>query len=214
MDTTNHLSSDSNVTTPSPVAPDGIGIGVPGEVYGYLMGIKGQFKGQIVYYDDDDGRRLIIYPGAFVGGGYHVCNKGNFRTPTYEEVKAHTDTGRGLYPDIRKSLTDRMRDCISFLRSGGLNIQSEALTPEVPAGSLIPFLEVTTASLKATYAFQQNTVVMTSVTNHQSLSSLAEEMETLDHIRTAAQEEYEDVLALHNILDLKAGALPRRGWLP
>ncbi len=64
--------------------------------YGYCVVTRGQLKGQVVYYDDDDTKKsAIIYPGAF-GDGYHVIPRAWLRPATELEEKRHTKHGRAV----------------------------------------------------------------------------------------------------------------------
>ena len=69
--------------------------------YGYCVVIKGAHKGEIVYYDDDEGTKAIVYPRDFLGGGFFMLPLKWLRAATHEEVATHILAGHGLWPTAK-----------------------------------------------------------------------------------------------------------------
>ncbi len=53
--------------------------------WGHYVVTKGPLKGQVVYYEDDDGRSCIIFPESFLSGYYYVVPPSWLRPATVEE---------------------------------------------------------------------------------------------------------------------------------
>lgn len=70
--------------------------------YGYVVGIKGKYKGQTMFYDDDDEdwRNGIFYPGSFLEGGYIIAPLSDFRHATAAEIDAHERSGNAIGRDM------------------------------------------------------------------------------------------------------------------
>lgn len=122
--------------------------------YGYVVGLKGKHKDEVVYYDDDASRtKGIFYPGRFLPTdegfeGYFVAPHRNFRPASVGEILMHEDMGNGLYSEcrtleVRPSMTSRQTCCWTIVL---------LVLDFMEGGKQLPLFEATThAKVEATY---------------------------------------------------------------
>ncbi len=107
--------------------------------YGYVVGLKGKYKGQVVYYDDDASEKSVyIYPGHFIGGTYSVKPRNSFRPASIGEILMHEGGGRGLYPhpiQERRPLLDHANVLSWLVLWLIVDSSEEDALEQVPAGS-------------------------------------------------------------------------------
>jgi hypothetical protein len=94
--------------------------------YGHYIITKGPLQGKIVYYDDDDGTKAIVYPGSFLTGGYYSVPRSYLRPVTPEEQADHVLSGaEQLWPHWGRYREVMREVLIENIRSAGADAPPE-----------------------------------------------------------------------------------------
>lgn len=66
---------------------------------GYVICIKGEHEGKVMYYDDDvSASKGVFYLGRFLDGGL-VLPRSYFRKATLKEQLQHEDAAKGIWAE-------------------------------------------------------------------------------------------------------------------
>lgn len=87
--------------------------------WGYVVGIKGKYKGQVMFYDDDFEAwgESVFYPGRYqLGPGYAgevIARISDFRHATEAEIEAHERSGKGIGGGMERALVSEPDEAAS-----------------------------------------------------------------------------------------------------